>query len=95
MNNIVEIRKVTVGVFLKDLRIRAGLSQLELSLKMGYSTPQFISNWERGVSEPPCKSIKKLSQVLSYDESDLRRVLANFLIQKKTAQIKRQFEISS
>lgn len=50
-----------IGLELKKLRIKAGLKQKEVALKLGYSTPQFISNWERGISSPPVKSIKQLA----------------------------------
>lgn len=47
----------------KKYREAAELSQSEVAKRMGYSTPQFISNWERGVSTPPVKDIVKLAGI--------------------------------
>ena len=46
---------------LRKLRINAELSQRDVANSMGYSTPQFISNWERGLSWPPVSDIRKLA----------------------------------
>ena len=37
---------------LKDSREAAGLSQMETAKKMGWSSPQFVSNIERGLCNP-------------------------------------------
>lgn len=47
----------------KKYREAVELSQGEVAKRMGYSTPQFISNWERGVSTPPVKDIVKLAGI--------------------------------
>ncbi|XGC82063.1 helix-turn-helix domain-containing protein [Bdellovibrio bacteriovorus] len=60
-----------MGEFLKSKRMAAGLSQKEVSKQMGYSTPQFISNWERGLSHPPVSSLKKLSVLYKIDAQEL------------------------
>lgn len=52
---------------LKKLRIEAGLSQRDVANKLGYSTPQFISNWERGISRPPVSALGTISSL--YGES--------------------------
>ena len=48
----------SVGKILKDARIVQGLSQRDVSLKLGYTSPQFISNIERGLCMPPLKQLK-------------------------------------
>ena len=48
------------GTEWKSLRERAGLTQREVSDALGYSTPQFISNVERGRCRFP---IQKLSRI--------------------------------
>lgn len=50
-----------IGQELKRLRIKAGLKQKEVAKQLGYTSPQFISNWERDVSSPPVKTIKQLA----------------------------------
>jgi len=49
--------------YLRSERIKAGLSQAAVAKKLGYSTSQFISNWERGLVRPPLKAIKKLISI--------------------------------
>lgn len=57
--------------YLKRMRIESGLTQAEVANKLGYSSPQFISNWERGFARPPVKIIKRLISMykLNVDET--------------------------
>ncbi|MES3039065.1 MAG: helix-turn-helix transcriptional regulator [Bdellovibrionota bacterium] len=54
---------MTLAEFLKNKREDAGLSQSEVARKLGYSSPQFVSNWERGLSSPPISSAKELCRI--------------------------------
>ncbi len=56
---------------LKVLREKAGLTQSELSVKMGYSSPQFISNIERGLANLPPAKFKAASKVLGVSVKEL------------------------
>ena len=40
--------------------MRADMTQKEVSEYLGYSSAQFISNFERGISAPPLKKLKRL-----------------------------------
>ena len=51
---------VALGQYLQDMRIKANLTQREVSLSLGYSSAQFISNFERGICSPPLKKLKEL-----------------------------------
>ena len=51
---------VALGEYLQVMRIKADLTQREVSLELGYSSAQFISNFERGISSPPLKKLKEL-----------------------------------
>ncbi len=63
--------------YMKQLREQAGLSQVQLSEALGYTTPQFISNWERGVSHPPVSQIKKIATLLKTDPQAMFDVILN------------------
>ena len=53
---------------LRDARVRAGLSQLEVALKLGLNSPQSISDWERGaVGSIPIPSLKQLVKLYRLD----------------------------
>ncbi|MEZ4744053.1 MAG: helix-turn-helix transcriptional regulator [Bdellovibrionota bacterium] len=57
----VELRKATLGLFLKNGREERNMTQSEVAGFLGYSTPQIVSNWERGLATPPLKVIPKLA----------------------------------
>jgi len=48
------------GQYLKKSRVNSKLTQAKVAEKLGYSTPQFVSNFERGLCEPPLENLKKL-----------------------------------
>ncbi|HMN68018.1 MAG TPA: helix-turn-helix transcriptional regulator [Bdellovibrionales bacterium] len=54
----------------KRLREKAGLTQREVSDSLGYSTPQFISNVERGRCRFPVEKLPKIKKLyrLSTDQ---------------------------
>jgi len=60
----------SLGNYLRDKRVEAGFTQSEIANKLGYSTPQFISNFERGLCSPPLKNLKALVKLyrISVDE---------------------------
>jgi len=47
----------------KNLREKAGLTQREVSDALGYSTPQFISNVERGRCRFPVQKLPKIKKL--------------------------------
>lgn len=50
----------TLGRYLKLKREERGLTQSFVAEKLGYTSSQFISNIERGISNVPIKSLKIL-----------------------------------
>lgn len=64
------------GSFLKRERVRAGLSQGDVSRKLGYTTPQYVSNWERGVSYPPYETLKVVASMYKTDIKVVYHLLA-------------------
>ena len=57
------LRQKIVGRFLREKRSRAGLTQWDVAHHLKYSTAQFVSNWERGVSLPPLEVLPKLTNL--------------------------------
>lgn len=49
--------------FLKEKRVSVGLTQSEVAKKLGYSSPQFVSNWERGLANPPVFVLRDLTKM--------------------------------
>lgn len=66
----------------KILREKAGLTQRDVSDSLGYSTPQFISNVERGRCRFPVQKLPKIKKLykLSTDQ-----VLDLFLSEEKNS----------
>lgn len=72
------LRKRTVGKFLRERRIKAGLTQMDVASQLEYSTAQFISNWERGISMPPLDTLPKLSGLLKIAPKDIIGVIVSY-----------------
>ena len=53
----------STGLLLKRKRLEQGLTQADVSSSLGYSTAQFISNWERGISFPPLSALPVLCRL--------------------------------
>lgn len=59
------------GEFLKTKREAAKLSQSEVAKNLGYSSPQFISNFERGLCAPPLAALKRIAEVYKISRKEL------------------------
>jgi transcriptional regulator with XRE-family HTH domain len=64
-----------IGDYLADKRLKRNITQLELSRKLGYTSPQFISNWERGLSSPPLAIMGQLCDILKISKRDMADLL--------------------
>ncbi|MEN0059427.1 MAG: helix-turn-helix transcriptional regulator [Bdellovibrio sp.] len=83
--------KTDFAKFLKTKREASGLSQKQVAEALGYSTPQFISNWERGLSAPPMKIIKKLADLYRIPVEDVFNLLLQDTLQQVTLDMKKKF----
>jgi transcriptional regulator with XRE-family HTH domain len=52
-------------------RVKADKTQAQVSEKLGYSSPQFISNIERGITAIPFPLLLKLGRLYKIDQDDL------------------------
>jgi transcriptional regulator with XRE-family HTH domain len=69
-----------VGEYLRQKRIEADLTQLEVAKTLGnYASSQFISNIERGIAFPPLKVLKGMVDLYKIDQD----VFIEFLIGEK------------
>jgi len=64
-----------LGKILKIHRESGGLTQKNLAEKLGYASPQFISDWEREYSQPPMKKIIELGKLLKISDQELLKWL--------------------
>lgn len=77
--------------FLKDKRIEAGISQGTVAKKLGYTSPQFISNWERGLSRPPVTTLRKIAQIYNISPNEMFDVILKTTIGEVTAELTKKF----
>ena len=64
----------------KQLREKAGLTQRDVSDSLGYSTPQFISNVERGRCRFP---VQKLPKIKKLYKLSVEQVIELFLSEER------------
>ena len=63
--------------YLREKRLDTGLSQLDVARVLGYASPQFVSNWERGLVSPPLETISILIELYKIPASEvITKILA-------------------
>lgn len=67
--------RTQLATFLKKKRIEAGLTQSEVASELGYSSPQFISNWERGLANPPVFILRNLTKLYKVSADEMFKKL--------------------
>ena len=60
-----------IALTVRSGRLASGLSQNQLSHKLGYKNGQFISNVERGLCSVPADSIVRLAKAIEIDPGSL------------------------
>lgn len=63
-----------LGLYLKELRLKAGLTQTELAIAINMHS-QFVSNWERGLSAPPSRCFQAVLDLLQADREKVVKVM--------------------
>lgn len=61
------------GVILKNAREAMDLTQADVSDKLGFTSPQYVSNCERGICKLAPKHLRKLSKI--YGRKPIERVI--------------------
>lgn len=60
-----------LGSYLRTLRIGKNFTQRDVSMALGYSSAQFISNFENGIAAPPLAKLKLMLDMLDGDASQI------------------------
>jgi DNA-binding XRE family transcriptional regulator len=84
-------RNMDLSKFLKEKRLEAGLSQGAVAKKLGYTSPQFVSNWERGLSQPPVATLRKIAQIYNISANDMFDVMLKATLDQVTAELTEKF----
>ena len=72
-----QLRK-QAGSWLKELRGRAGLSQIQLAAVLGFKYYTFISQVENGFGRVPVESMEAWAKALGADPTDFAKHLLSF-----------------
>lgn len=73
-----KLRRKEAGTWLKALRQRAGLSQIQLAERLGYKYYTFIAQVENGHGRVPTEGMEAWSLALGEDPSSFARHLLSF-----------------
>ncbi len=76
--------------FLKEKRVASGHTQSEVAKKLGYSSPQFVSNWERGLANPPVFVLRDLTKMYKVGADQM----FSLLIEDVKADLEKEFYAS-
>ena len=85
-----------LGKLIREYRVKANLTQLDLANKLGYESTQFVSLFERGLSKIPLNVLGQLIIILGIPEKKIMDNLlkayesnlkTEILIGKKTAKV--------
>jgi transcriptional regulator with XRE-family HTH domain len=82
---------IVVGEFFRVKREAAGFSQRYLSEKLGYSSPQMISNWERGLCAPPIDAIVQMVALFKLSKG----AVIDLLLSENRRYLERQLSVRS
>jgi transcriptional regulator with XRE-family HTH domain len=84
-------RRKRLGIFLAKARKAAKLSQRDAAVSLGYSSTQFISNWERGLSSPPISSLHALAKIYEISAERLYEEILDYNLNKVREELDKQF----
>lgn len=77
----------TIGSLIKEYRMKAGMTQIELANNLNYAIPQFISLMENGHSKIPLNILGKIIVILNIPEKKAIDLLVENYIKEVKSQI--------
>jgi transcriptional regulator with XRE-family HTH domain len=80
-----------LGSMLKDKRISKGMTQMELAQELGYTSPQFVSNWERGMCSPAFDTLPTIAKLLVIPKKDIIQII----VEETKTELEENFSRSS
>ena len=66
---------VNLGILIRNRREKIGMTQIELSEKLGLTSSQFVSLFERGKSKVPLSSLKLICEAIGLNKKKAKGVL--------------------
>lgn len=72
---MLEYDRKKLGTFLKDVREQSSMTQADVSSRLGYTSPQFISNIERGISVVPLKTLSRMVSLYKVNPESVVKII--------------------
>lgn len=69
------LRREHLGTRLRDLRVAMKLTQWDVARGLGYTSAQFVSNFERGVAYPPTDKLPALAKLFGVKARDIVKAI--------------------
>jgi transcriptional regulator with XRE-family HTH domain len=85
--------KMNFSSWLREKRVEAGLSQLQVAEKLGYTTCQFISNFERGKSMPAAESLKELAKLYKLNQDEFLKSFVDSQLEKYKSKLLKRLKV--
>lgn len=85
------MKDIALAEYLKNKRSSSGLTQGAVATKLGYSSAQFVSNWERGLSLPPIQTLKKLCVLYKVNQDEMYNHLVDYSVTELKADLHKKF----
>lgn len=63
-----------LGTYLREKREKKGMTQTDVATSLKVR-PQFVSNWERGLSSPPWRLLRNIVRLYGIPKNDIVKVL--------------------
>lgn len=76
--------------YLKEMRIKAGLTQQQVADHFGYTSPQHISALDRGISSPSIKDLKDLAFIYKVDVETMKKKFLKAKVEAYENKLKRK-----
>jgi transcriptional regulator with XRE-family HTH domain len=83
-----------IGDKLRELRIKANLSQIQVAKALKYGNSQFVSNYERGMCPPTLKSVPTLAKLFKTPEKEIYKLLGMAQVECLIAEYKIHYNIN-
>ena len=72
---MLEYDRKKLGNYLKEIRESAEMTQADVSTKLGYTSPQFISNIERGISVAPLRTLARMVTLYKVNPENVVKII--------------------
>ena len=71
--------------------MRAGLSQKDVADDLGYQSAQYVSNWERGLTTPPGRTLRRLADLYQIPAEELYDVILEFMLKQTRVDLEKEY----